>query len=123
MSRPFVLHAHSGYGELHYDLMLSVGEALATWQLPASPVELAEGDKLPARRLDDHRVAYLDYEGPVSRGRWRVRRIDKGHYDLIHQGPSRWEVLLAGGKLAGRWELVRLGETGDAWVLRRLGPA
>ena len=123
MKVAFVLHAHSGYGELHYDLMLSVGEALATWQLPASPVVLAKGGEMPARRLVDHRSAYLEYEGPVSRGRGRVQRIDGGEYELVSQGPLRWEIVFSGSDLAGRWELVRPDEGTDAWTLRRLGPA
>ena len=123
MGTPFVVHEHSGYGELHYDLMLSVGEALATWQLAASPPEMTEGDELPARRLDDHRLAYLDYEGPVSGGRGQVRRIEKGNYELVSRGPLRWEVLLDGEKLTGRGELVRPDEASETWTLRRLGPA
>ena len=33
-----------------------------------------------ARRLTDHRLDYLDYEGPVSGGRGIVRRIWRGRF-------------------------------------------
>ena len=35
-----------------------------------------------ATRLPDHRLAYLEYEGPVSGNRGVVRRIDSGKYEI-----------------------------------------
>ena len=135
----FVLHEHSGYGPVHYDLMLSHGEALATWRVEAPPAALAEAclpacgkeagpagkqvRELPARRLPDHRAAYLSYEGLVSDGRGQVKMLDAGGYELLSESPLRWEIVLHGRLLAGRWELVRDDQGADRWTLRRLSPA
>lgn len=130
MCTEFVLLVHSGHGPLHYDLMLEHGSALATWQFLANPVawraaagqagQAASGgreNKLMAERIQDHRLAYLDYEGPVSGGRGSVRRIDKGRYELLAESPDRLTIRLAGAHLAGEFELVRVPPAGQ-WQFR-----
>ncbi len=42
-----------------------------------------------AVRLADHRPAYLDYEGPVSRGRGDVTRVLSGTYATLGPKPQR----------------------------------
>lgn len=77
---PYVVHHHTGYGEPHYDLMIDLGgEGLATWRCPAWP--LPGGDGL--QRIDDHRRAYLDYEGPTASGRGSVRRVERGLCEVV----------------------------------------
>ena len=101
--------------------MLSVGEALATWQLSADPRAMRPGGQLPARRLADHRAAYLTCEGPVSGGRGEVRRVDGGLYGIIRQDETCWEFSLAGQAVSGRFELRRVaGDDAAAWAFRRL---
>ena len=118
MSDAFVILAHSGHGPTHYDLMLADGDSLATWQLPAPVAELPTGATVRARKLPDHRMAYLTYEGPVSGGRGHVTRLDAGTCERLCAGPDRWLVSLDG--LTGRnlLELRRL--TGDHWTAKRL---
>ena len=120
MAREFVIHQHSGYGELHYDLMLSRGEALATWRLATAPLDLQIGDETHARKRPDHRQDYLSYEGPISGGRGEVKMIDKGTYELLRELPDRWEIRFSGREIRGRWELVRTEPASDSWALRRL---
>ena len=120
MKLPFVILRHSGCGSLHYDLMLSDGDALATWQLSTRPQSAAPGQSVRARRLADHRAAYLTYEGPVSRNRGQVKRIDEGSYECIEKTPLRWAVRLEGETLVGRFELARLDESSDEWSFQRL---
>jgi hypothetical protein len=64
---------------LHWDLLLERQSALAamTWRLLRRPVC---GEPIAAEALADHRVAYFDYEGPVSGGRGRVRRLYEGEW-------------------------------------------
>lgn len=64
---------------LHWDFMLEAGGVLRTWRLLDEP---AAGRTGRAEALADHRVAYLDYEGPVSGGRGSVARWDHGTYDV-----------------------------------------
>ena len=82
MPSRFVILVHSGHGPTHYDLMVEHGPALATWQLETDPAA-AENADLPARRLADHRPAYLDYEGPIRGGRGHVRQADSGRCRLL----------------------------------------
>ncbi len=72
----FVLLEHN-HPFLHWDLMLECGDALRTWRLDRVPTAAAT---IPAHPLPDHRLAYLDYEGPVSGNRGTVKRIDKGEF-------------------------------------------
>lgn len=93
--------------------MLEDGETLATWRLdrrPKTPADLP----LPARRLADHRSAYLTYEGEISRGRGRVRRVDEGQHRMIRRSEVEWVFELAGRHLSGRFRLRHLD--GDRWI-------
>ena|SRR2546425_5991701 len=64
----------------HWDFMLEIGDTLETWRLPTPP---AANVKISAEKTFDHRLMYLDYEGPVSAGRGSVARWDAGSYELI----------------------------------------
>jgi hypothetical protein len=105
----FVLLEHD-HPHLHLDLMLEVGAVLWTWQLPSIP---EEGSAVEARRIFDHRLVYLDYEGPISGNRGQVRRLDTGLYDWLEQAPNRLVVRLHGSRLGGRLELVQV--EGERW--------
>ncbi|HOB73258.1 MAG TPA: DNA polymerase ligase N-terminal domain-containing protein [Phycisphaerae bacterium] len=102
--RQYVILRHVQSEGPHWDLMLDQGETLATWQLAADPAALAEKNSpavIPARRIADHRRAYLTYEGPVSRGRGHVTRIDSGTYELTRQDQTGWGIRLNGILLKG----------------------
>ncbi len=120
VSDEYVIQTHSGFGPLHYDLMLQRGNALSTWQLLQSPLELAEGKAIIAKRLKDHRLTYLTYEGDVSGGRGCVKILDKGTYQLTAADETLWKFQLHGRLLDGRFELRRLGESSDEWHFLRL---
>lgn len=76
----------------HFDLMLEHGGMLRTWRLTAWP--LVEGQSV--ERLPDHRLAYLEYEGPVSGGRGVVKRVACGEYRLVSEDAELWVVELLG---------------------------
>ncbi|HEV2971076.1 MAG TPA: DNA polymerase ligase N-terminal domain-containing protein [Pirellulales bacterium] len=69
---------------VHWDLMLESGAALRTWALAAEP---ASDILIAAEQLPDHRLAYLDYEGPISGDRGTVIRWDAGHFELLSETP------------------------------------
>jgi hypothetical protein len=101
----FVLLAHD-WPTPHLDLMLSAGGVLKTWRLAAWPGA--------AEPIADHRLHYLDYEGPVSGGRGTVRRVLAGEYAGEIGGPE-WSVTLtltSGDVLAATMAggAVRLGQ-------------
>lgn len=62
---------------LHWDFLLEHGDTAATWRLLAEPVA---GVPIPCERIADHRLHYLNYEGPVSGGRGAVMRVAAGFY-------------------------------------------
>jgi hypothetical protein len=83
---------------VHWDFMLEAGSALQTWRLSATP---HPGQSIPATFLFDHRLLYLDYEGPVSGDRGRVVRWDRGTFTWLARAEGRVEVQLHGGRLQG----------------------
>lgn len=109
----------------HWDLMLECDGALRTWSLERLPdvwgrtldLSPAASGELPlaAVRLADHRLAYLDYEGPVSGGRGEVTRCDRGEYGVAAESADRMVVELFGGAVRGSWALAR--ESGEVWRL------
>jgi len=105
--------------------MLDTGDALATWQVsddPASLTAQAPENSARAKRLADHRRAYLDYEGPVSGNRGQVKRHDRGTYEMIEHRPGLLVVRLAGAVLRGTYHLVACGGPDGPWELRRVVP-
>jgi hypothetical protein len=93
----FVVLTHD-WPFLHWDLMLEDGEILRTWRLSQPPDTQGAVD---AEALPDHRLAYLDYEGPVSGDRGTVLRWDQGTYELLDRTESRVVIRFAGRKLIG----------------------
>ncbi len=133
----FVLLYHqcsAGYEKpSHWDFMLEWTESLRTWELqelPASWHEVLSGrmraedrstpSVVVARRLPDHRLAYLDYEGPLSGNRGRVSCCDAGTYTMIRETKDRLEIQLAGNRLQGKISLELDTEHKDQW--RLVGP-
>ena len=119
MSNRFViLHHRLADGE-HWDLMLQRGDVLLTWQLLREPIDRSSLPIL-ARRIGDHRKAYLQYEGPISDNRGSVRRVDGGTVDFEETTPNRYIFALNGRRLSGRFLLAR---EGGEWVLSEFGIA
>lgn len=120
MSSAFVILIHSGSGPTHYDLMIRQDQALASWRLDDAPCDLQPGQALPAIRIQDHRLEYLDYEGPVSRQRGEVRRLDRGPCRLLDCHPTQYQVQLEGAIVRGAFRLEQVGPANDAWTFTRL---
>jgi hypothetical protein len=76
--------------------MLEWGESLRTWALAAEPANRAQ---LIGKKLPDHRLAYLDYEGPVSDNRGCVTRVDRGTYEVVRENEQELTVRLSGDRL------------------------
>jgi len=110
MSR-FVILTHD-WPSLHWDFLVECGGVLRAWRLLAEPA--AEAD-IPAEPNADHRLLYLDYEGPVSGDRGSVSRWDAGTCDWLADEPERAELELRGAKLTGR---ATLRADRGGWVFR-----
>jgi hypothetical protein len=110
MSRYVILeHDHP---TLHWDLMLETGEVLRTWRLAATPEPAAA---IKATYLAEHRRIYLDYEGPVSGDRGRVKRWDSGNFTWLQQTDNLLRFRLEGNRAAGIAELTHC--CGKEWTL------
>jgi hypothetical protein len=117
----------------HWDLMLEAGDVLETWALAQLPRDwqaahertaathphcppLAAGNAVPAERLPDHRIAYLDYEGPVSGDRGNVVRVAVGAYTTTTRRDDCVQIELR-GDLSGRVALEHTAPDSPAWLL------
>jgi hypothetical protein len=134
----FVLLYHqcrAGYERpSHWDFMLESGGLLRTWALPRLPIDwkaahertaaidsacppIAGGSSVDAEQLPDHRLVYLDYEGPVSHSRGHVSRIEAGTFIANGERSANWQVTLVGNDVYGEVTLHRSTSDGDKWTL------
>jgi len=93
---------HHDWPTPHWDLFLEAGCVLRAWRLLESPRPDVD---IPATANRDHRLHYLDYEGPVSGGRGTVTRIAEGSYE--GELGETWRVKWNGG-----WATISAGPTG-----------
>ena len=98
----YVILRHETTAGVHFDFMLDMGGALKTWSLSQEP---RAGFDMEAKLLADHRLSYLEYEGPISGDRGSVARWDRGTYEVECQSESELTVRLNGEKLIGRVSL------------------
>jgi hypothetical protein len=108
----FVVLEHD-HPVLHWDLMLEADSSLVTWRLLAPPTG---GETLPAVRIGDHRLVYLDYEGPISGNRGQVRRWDAGDCHWVQRREQLIVVRLIGARVTGTLRLE--WQNGDEWSAR-----
>jgi len=110
MTRFVILH-HTQHNGEHWDLMLEHEGALLTWQLLSEPRSC---DSLPiaAQRIGNHRLAYLDFEGPVSGNRGVVRRVEAGDVNIAELTDHACRFMLSGKQITGAF---RLTASGDHW--------
>jgi hypothetical protein len=96
----------------HFDFMLQSGNVLRTWALSDQP---SRGQAVEARMLPDHRLHYLDYEGPVSENRGTVTRWDGGTFQWLTDLPGEVVVRVTGTRLAGTVSLTLPAESCEKW--------
>ena len=110
----FAILIHDSPRGLHYDFLLEAGEVLKTWALPKIP---EPGKEIECEALPDHRLVYLDYEGPVPGNRGTVTRWDAGTYSVEIWMNELILVGLCGEKLAGKIELRLVPGQSGRWRL------
>jgi len=101
---------------LHWDLLLECGESCRSWRLLSSP---DTPGPISAETLPDHRVFYLDYEGPVTGNRGTVTQWDRGTCVWITNRSDRVRVQCHGTKWRGTVTLVA---TADGWLANLTSP-
>jgi bifunctional non-homologous end joining protein LigD len=127
-SHGFVVQKHDA-SRLHYDFRLEMGGTLKSWALPKGlPYE--KGERHLAVHVEDHPVAYADFEGTIPKGQYgggTVMLWDRGTYEPLTSTPSKdlkkgkLHFTLHGDKLHGEWYLVRLRGEDDQWLIIKGG--
>ena len=112
----FVVLQHEmppGARSTHWDFMLEHEGVLRTWALAEPP---AIGREIAAEALADHRLAYLEYQGPVSGNRGTVTRWDAGNYETLADAPDESTIHLSGAKFIGTAHLRRDSSAPQRWI-------
>lgn len=116
----FALLRHDHQGS-HWDFFLENEGVLHTWALSELP---AQGLEVRARKLPDHRLLYLDYEGPISGDRGHVSRVDAGTYIALNWTHDLLTVKLQGALWKTTAQLCRQStgprpeDSEDCWTFR-----
>ncbi|MBI5719768.1 MAG: DNA ligase D [Burkholderiales bacterium] len=125
----FVVQKHWA-SRLHYDFRLELEGVLVSWALPKGP-SYDPAEKRMAVHVEDHPVSYGSFEGTIPKGQYGAGRVivwDRGHWEPVAptadaragMAAGKLVIRLHGDKLAGLWELVRIGKPGDrqeSWML------
>jgi bifunctional non-homologous end joining protein LigD len=119
----FVVHEHRAK-RLHFDLRLEMQGVLKSWAVPRGP-SMNPTDKRLAVMVDDHDLAYADFEGTIPEGMYGAGEVfiwDNGTYDLksgsIESG--KLEVVFKGKKIQGVFALVRMTGKEKEWLLIKM---
>lgn len=98
----FVIQKHAATN-LHYDLRLEIGGALASWAVPKGP-STDPREKRLAVQVENHELAHGDFEGVLGDG--AVIVWDRGAFE--HLGHGSPEDALERGHLSFRLEGEKL---------------
>ena len=92
----FVILEHSQLDQpTHWDLMLEEQGKLLTWKVPQPPEKWGD-QPIDCKKIFDHRLKYLDYEGAVSEGRGSVTQSETGTYRRLAPGENLLHLELSG---------------------------
>jgi bifunctional non-homologous end joining protein LigD len=123
----FVIQKHDAR-RLHYDFRLELDGTLKSWAVPKGP-SLDPHDKRLAVHVEDHPLAYANFEGTIPKGQYGGGDVivwDQGIWQpqgdpLAAYKAGKLKFNLIGEKLSGGWTLVRtrLRGSGDKeqWLL------
>src|SRR3954469_21088236 len=117
----FVIQEHHA-SHLHYDFRLEADGVLKSWAVPKEP-SLDPRHKRLAVRVEDHPLDYAGFAGTIPEGQYGAGVVhiwDHGTYDNLLADKARPQTLsegieagriefaLHGGKLRGRFTLLRM---------------
>ena len=131
----FVVHKHQAR-HLHYDLRLEHAGVLKSWAVPKGP-SLDPRDKRLAIQVEDHPLAYKDFQGRIPEGQYGAGLVeiwDEGDYSpgpgpggesgeaAVEAGLAKGhlDLVFHGRKLTGPFTLIHLkgrGPKDNQWLL------
>ena len=102
----------------HFDLLFERDDALVTWSI-ADFFALLRGEPCEGKKLIDHRLKYLDYEGEIP-GKGRVRLAARGYCEWQRIDLDVVELRLDGDALRGRLAFRRSTDdaSGTNWIVQ-----
>jgi bifunctional non-homologous end joining protein LigD len=113
---------------LHYDFRLEIDGVLKSWAVPKGPTLDASVKRLAAH-VEDHPIAYGDFEGNIPEGNYGAGSVmlwDYGTFELLGDMPGAAQIergdlkfRLHGQKLNGEFALVHMKGRGKGndWLL------
>ena len=120
---PFCIQKHAA-SHLHYDFRLGWNGVLKSWACAKGPSYVV-GDRRLAVQVEDHPIEYGGFEGIIPAGQYGGGTVmlwdqgtwepQPGHTDVdagLRDGQLKF--ILHGGKLLGKWALIRMGERAGA---------
>ena len=128
-ARAYLIQKHAAT-RLHYDFRLELNGVLLSWSVPKGP-SLDPREKRLAVHVEDHPLAYGDFEGIIPKGQYgggTVLLWDRGTWEpqedpVAGYAKGNFKFILKGEKLQGGFALIRLGgrraqaEGDKAWLL------
>src|SRR5947199_454814 len=126
-SKYFCVQRHDAT-RLHYDFRLEIDGVLKSWAVPKGPT-LDPTIKRLAAHVEDHPVAYGDFEGNIPEGNYGAGSVmvwEAGTFELVGDLPGVKQIekgdlkfRLHGEKLAGEFALVHMKGRGKGndWLL------
>lgn len=108
----------------HYDLLLEIPGTLLSWELSVKPFQ-QDGTTI-GRQLPNHRLLYLDYQGPLTGNRGQVEQVFVGELQWQTQPAADTSPLQAVVTVHETDWLLQLStesQAGNSWLVewRRLG--
>jgi len=104
----YVIHYHET-SQSHYDFMIERKGYLETFRVGERDMQrLMGGIIVDSVKINDHRLDYLSYEGPVSCDRGCVRLFDSGEYAEKGSSDSSFILLLNGTVFHGLILFLRI---------------
>jgi len=112
----FVIQKHAA-SHLHFDLRLEYEGTFRSWAVPKGP-SLDPKDRRMAIEVEDHPLAYGDFEGAIPEGQYgggTVMLWDRGYwapekgFENIGQALAKGELkfVMEGERMHGSWVIVR----------------
>lgn len=108
-------HARS----LHWDFRIESDGVLRSWAVPKG-LPLEPGVKRLAVAVEDHPLDYIDFAGVIPPGNYGAGEVliwDQGTYEVLEETDAALRLRLAGGRLAGVYQLVHTRS--NQWLIWR----
>lgn len=114
----FVVQEHHA-SHLHWDFRLALDGVLKSWAIPKEPPTEKNVKRL-AIQTEDHPLEYANFEGVIPEGQYGagvVKIWDKGIFELLERTNTKYDFILHGAKLKGKYHIIKFPKGGqDAWL-------